>query len=216
MLTLRSAFILLALLLSPALPASAVTLTGQARVVDGDTLVIGDEKLRLHGIDAPELDQPCAREGAAWRCGDWARAELAARIEGRAIRCEGRGRDRYDRLLATCRIDGADLGQSLVRDGVAFAYRRYSSAYVADEVAAMREGRGLWAGEVALPETFRHSPEPVAGDCAIKGNISASGQIYHRPGQQDYDAVRIDSRKGERWFCTESEARAAGWRAARR
>jgi hypothetical protein len=80
----------------------------------------------------------------------------------------------------------------------------------------MREGRGLWAGEVALPETFRHSPEPVAGDCAIKGNISASGQIYHRPGQRDYDAVRIDSRKGERWFCTESEARAAGWRAARR
>jgi endonuclease YncB( thermonuclease family) len=214
MLTLRSAFILLALVL--ALPASAVTLTGQARVVDGDTLMIGGERLRLHGIDAPELDQPCARDGAAWRCGDWARAELAARIKGRAISCEGRGRDRYDRLLATCRIGGTDLGQSLVRDGVAFAYRRYSSAYIPDEAAAMREGRGLWAGEVALPETFRHPPEKVAGDCAIKGNISASGQIYHRPGQRDYDSVRIDERKGERWFCSEDDARAAGWRAARR
>jgi endonuclease YncB( thermonuclease family) len=214
MLTLRSAFILLALVL--AAPASAVTVTGQARVVDGDTLVIGGEKLRLHGIDAPELDQPCARDGAAWRCGDWARAELAARVEGRALSCEGRGRDRYDRLLATCRIGETDLGQSLVRDGVAFAYRRYSSAYIPDEVAAMREGRGLWAGEVALPETFRHPPETLTGGCAIKGNISGSGQIYHRPGQRDYDAVRIDERKGERWFCTESEARAAGWRAARR
>ncbi len=192
-------------------PAAAVTLSGQARVVDGDTMVIAGEKLRLHGIDAPELDQPCGLNGAEWRCGIWARDELAARVDGHEVTCEARERDRYERLLVTCRIGQADLAQDLVRDGVAFAYRRYSTAYVPDEAKAKREGRGLWAGEVALPETFRH-PEPtgqtVAG-CAIKGNISNSGHIYHRPGQHDYDAVRIDERRGERWFCSEAEAQAA-------
>ncbi len=214
MLTLRSVFILLVL----ASPAAAVTVAGQARVVDGDTLVIAGEKLRLHGIDAPELDQPCALNGAVWACGDWARDELAARVRGREVTCEAQARDRYKRLLVTCRVGQTDLAQSLVRDGVAFAYRRYSTAYVPDEAEARRAGRGLWAGEVALPESFRH-PEPdqqMAGGCAIKGNISDGGHIYHRPGQHDYDAVRIDERRGERWFCSEAEARAAGWRAARR
>lgn len=213
MLTLRSAFILLLL----ALPAGALTVTGPARVVDGDTLVIGDEKVRLHGIDAPELDQPCARNGAPWRCGEWARSQLADRVEGREVACEARERDRYDRLVATCRIGQTDIARTLVRDGAAFAYRRYSTAYASDEAEARRNGMGLWSGQVDLPETFRHArPEQIAGDCGIKGNISGSGQIYHRPGQQDYDAVRIDEQKGERWFCSENEARAAGWRAARR
>lgn len=202
-----------------ATPAAAVTVSGQARVVDGDTLVIAGEKLRLHGIDAPELDQPCGLNGAVWACGDWAREELAARVRGREVTCEAHQRDRYERLLVTCRVGRTDLAQSLVRDGVAFAYRRYSTAYVQDEAEARRAGRGLWAGEVALPETFRHAvpsqQQSVAG-CAIKGNISDSGRIYHRPGQHDYDAVRIDERRGERWFCSEAEAQAAGWRAARR
>jgi endonuclease YncB( thermonuclease family) len=213
MLTLRSAFILVLL----ATPAAAVTVKGPARVVDGDTLVVGGEKVRLHGIDAPELDQPCARNGAPWRCGEWARSQLADRVEGREVACEASERDRYDRLVATCRIGQTDIGRSLVRDGAAFAYRRYSTAYSSDEAEAKRKGRGLWSGEVGLPETFRHAqPDQLVGDCAIKGNISGSGQIYHRPGQRDYDAVRIDERKGERWFCSETEARAAGWRAARR
>lgn len=154
MLTLRYAFILVVL----SAPAPALTLAGVARVVDGDTLVIAAENLRLHGIDAPELDQHCTRNGGVWNCGDWARDQLATRLKGRTIDCVGHARDRYDRLLVTCRVGATDLGQSLVRDGVAFAYRRYSTAYVPDEVAARRERRGLWAGEVTVPEDFRHAP----------------------------------------------------------
>ena len=212
MLTLRSASILLAF----AAPTDALTLTGAARIVDGDTIVVAGEKLRLSGIDAPEIDQICARDGSPWRCGAWARHELAARVKGAILTCEGDARDRYGRLLATCRVEGADLGARLVRDGIAFAYRRYSSAYVDDEAAASAAHRGLWSGEVEAPETFRHVSPNVVGDCAIKGNISGSGKIYHRPGQRDYDAVRIDERKGERWFCSDTDAVSAGWRAARR
>lgn len=149
---------------------------------------------------------------------------MAARVRGRDIECSGEERDRYGRLLATCRIGKADLGRALVRDGVAMAYRRYSTAYVPDEGRARQERRGLWAGSVERPEDFRQAEDAVvaAADpavpagCVIKGNISGSGQIYHVPGQHDYAATRINPSKGERWFCSAGEAEAAGWRAARR
>jgi hypothetical protein len=117
----------------------------------------------------------------------------------------------------TCRLGGRDLGQVLVRNGVAFAYRRYSAMYVPDEAKAQRDGRGLWAGSTQAPEAFRHPDSVVPQGCALKGNVSASGtRIFHAPGQKDYAATRIDPAKGERWFCSAAEAKQAGWRAARR
>jgi endonuclease YncB( thermonuclease family) len=217
MLTLRSSFILVVWLFAQ--PALAVTLSGTARVVDGDTLVIGGEHVRLSGIDAPELDQTCRRDGQNWACGDWARADLKQRLNGRTVACDGVDRDRYGRLLAICNLDGADIGRTLVRDGVAFAYRRYSADYIPEERIAASERRGLWAGTAQAPEIFRHSGNetaPSAPRCAIKGNISASGRIFHRPGQREYDETRIDTTRGERWFCSVAEAEDAGWRAARR
>lgn len=214
MLTLRSLFILLLTL--AAVPASAVVLTGPAEAVDGDTLDLAGERVRLLGIDAPELDQPCRRDGAAWACGRWAQRELAARLRGQVVSCEGAQRDRYGRLIATCRLGDRDLGRDLVREGRAFAYRRYSMAYVPDEAQAARAGQGLWAGSVEWPEDWRHRPAPAADGCAIKGNISDHGLIYHRPGQRDYARVRIDPGRGERWFCREEDALAAGWRPAQR
>jgi hypothetical protein len=110
----------------------------------------------------------------------------------------------------------------MVAAGAAVAYRRYSQRYVAGEIQARAEAVGVWSGQMTRPEDHRHARNaartaaPAPSGCRIKGNISASGRIYHRPGQRDYDATRISPAKGEAWFCTEAEARAAGFRPARR
>ena len=116
----------------------------------------------------------------------------------------------------------------MVRHGWALAYRHYSTAYVADEDAAHVAGEGIWRGTFDAPWDWRRGqrqgaaqvqsqPQAVSGatasQCVIKGNISSKGErIYHVPGGEYYDATRIDTSKGERWFCTEAEAVAAGWR----
>lgn len=212
--------VLLAALLAPA-AAPAQTLAGPARAIDGDTIEIGGERIRLFGIDAPEMAQTCTRDGADWDCGRWARDALAGHLRGVRLVCEGRGRDRYGRLVATCRAGGEDIADRLVREGAAFAFRRYSEAYVAAEKEAMIAGRGIWTGEAEPPSALRAAtraaPDPAAPEgCPIKGNVSGSGRIYHLPGQADYAATRIDPARGERWFCSEQEARRAGWRPARR
>ncbi len=215
----------LCLALVPALPAGAETLTGRARVVDGDTLEIAGDTVRIFGIDAPEHGQVCqTADGSDWDCGAWAGQELARRVRAQRLTCRGSERDRYRRLVATCSVEGADLAEGLVRDGVAFAYLKYSRRYLAQEKQAAVAGAGLWQGRAARPEDFRAEAAAVARTiasgapegCAIKGNISASGRIYHMPGQQDYDTTRISAARGERWFCSEAEAVAAGWRRARR
>ena len=117
------------------------------RVVDGDTLVVGEERVRLHGIDAPELDQP---QGPAARR---ALIELAA---GQPVDCERLDTDRYGRAVAWCRTpDGTDLGGWLVARGLALAYRRYSDEYVDEETAARRARRGVWAGDFVPPWEWR-------------------------------------------------------------
>ncbi|ADE84664.1 thermonuclease family protein [Rhodobacter capsulatus] len=196
-----------------ALPAQAEILAGHARVVDGDTLVIDAQKVRLFGIDAPEHDQLCKdAQGRDWPCGEAARDRLGVLAAG-LVRCAGRGRDRYDRLLAVCSAGGRDLNAALVSEGMAEAYRKYARDYVPEEAQARAAQRGIWAGPHLAPEAVRRGPvQTPPGACRIKGNISKKGQIFHLPGSRDYDRTRIDETRGERWFCTEAEARAAGWR----
>ena len=206
------------------------TVPGRAEVVDGDTLRIGTERIRLHAMDAPERGQRCEPVvGRPADCGALASRALENFVAGRTVTCTGRNRDRYGRLVAVCRAGGTDLGGWMVAQGLAVAYRRFGLDYVAAEAAARAAGRGFWAGsgpgdpaavragaQGSVPSsrsgTVRGSPE----GCVIAGNISAGGRIYHLPGQRDYDRVRIDEARGERWFCTEAEARAAGWRPALR
>lgn len=212
-------FLLALTLLS--LPANAGrVMTGAARVIDGDTLEVGHERLRLHGIDAPEIGQSCRdAAGRSWDCGGAAREALARLVRG-GVRCEARDTDRYGRIVARCMAGERDLGAALVAAGMAFAYRKYSKDYIGLEAEARAARRGIWAGSAERPEAVRaakNPPQQAPGTCAIKGNISSKGRIYHRPGDASYDATRIDTSKGERWFCSEAEAeaRAAGWRAAR-
>lgn len=154
-----SAFLLLLCL---ALPAGAQTLRGPARVVDGDTLEVAGEKVRLHGVDAPELAQTCLRAGgAAWHCGWAAALRLEEMIGGRPVLCEGGERDRYRRVIARCFVTGRDvgvrldLGGALVVRGLATAYRRYSLDYASAEATARAARVGLWAGSFVPPAEWR-------------------------------------------------------------
>jgi endonuclease YncB( thermonuclease family) len=207
---------------SPALSGQA-DVSGVIRVIDGDTLDVGQTRVRLHGIDAPEVAQTCTgSDGVDWACGAWVSAQVRASLEGRAARCDAVDVDRYGRVVARCFVGNEDVGQSLVRNGWAFAYRKYSTAYIGDEKKSARQKVGLHASRFQTPSEFRQSrtasgTSGQGGACQIKGNISTKGtRIYHSPGQRDYDKTRIDASKGERWFCTADEALSAGWRAARR
>jgi endonuclease YncB( thermonuclease family) len=103
-------------------------LSGTARIVDGDTLAIGENKIRLEGIDAPETDQVCLDAHAAkWECGTVARDRLIKQIDGRPIECKPTGKDRYERILAVCSVAGEDLNAWMVREGWALAFIRYST-----------------------------------------------------------------------------------------
>jgi endonuclease YncB( thermonuclease family) len=211
---------ILPLFLLAALPAMADP-SGTIRVIDGDTLDVGGETVRLFGIDAPEGEQTCTTAaGDLWPCGAWAAAELRARVEGRTATCDTQDTDRYGRTVARCFTDGIDIAGAIVADGIALAYRDYSWDYDLAEKSAQVAGLGLWSGSFQPPADWRAAqaapaPQPVTGDCIIKGNISSSGRIYHQPHNRDYADTRIDPARGERWFCTTAEAEAAGWRAAR-
>jgi endonuclease YncB( thermonuclease family) len=201
---------------------SLAEIAGTVRVIDGDTFDVGATRIRLFGIDAPEQDQMCVTEqGAEWACGAWVTAEVSGRFSGRHAHCTAVDMDRYGRTVARCTVAGQGMGQEIVSAGLAFAYRRYSMDYDLDEKGAAIRDAGLHASRVQSPAQFRQARTtggmPPDRRCAIKGNISAKGvRIYHVPGQRDYERTGIREEKGERWFCSEAEARAAGWRPARR
>ena len=213
--------LLFALLLS-GMPAAAQTLTGPVQVIDADTLDIGaDAPVRLIFIDAPEGGQTCRDGARTLDCGAMATAAARAMLEGRRAVCVAEGRDAYGRHLAVCTVDGRDANAALVRSGWALRYRD-DLRYDAEEKEAIFAGRGVWAYAMANPAQWRQGLRVARGvrnappgDCVIKGNISANGRIYHLPGMRYYDRTGIDESRGERWFCTEAEARAAGWRRSR-
>lgn len=196
---------------------------GRILVVDADTFDIGGTRVRLFGIDAPEAAQTCSRksDGKLWRCGDWATRAATRAFSGKTARCRKLDTDRYGRAVAACTVGGRDMGLTLIQMGAARTYTISTQAYVDAEKAAIVTQNGIYSSTMQSPGAFRASrkgasPHSAPGACRIKGNISKSGRIYHLPGQEHYDKTRISRTRGERWFCTEAEARAAGWRKARR
>jgi endonuclease YncB( thermonuclease family) len=202
--------------------SEAAAIEGTASVVDGDTLEVRGERIRLYGIDAPESSQVCKRSnGKQWRCGQQAALALSEHIGRRPVSCDGRGKDSYGRTIAVCSVNGVDLNKWLVAEGWAVAYRKYSLDYVDAETEARVQGVGIWSGSFDMPGDYRkqrwadassQAPDP---NCPIKGNINRDGErIYHTPwGSRSYKRTKISPEKGERWFCDEAEAVAAGWRA---
>lgn len=195
------------------------------RVIDGDTIEIENgEKVRYIGIDTPETMDPrkpvqCFGVEASKKNKDL--------VEGKMARLEKdiTDKDKYNRLLRYIWVDGVLINLELVKQGFAYSYSyppdvKYQEQFIKAQQGAREAKRGLWnscesdsrvsgAASAILPE------KTSIGGCTIKGNISTSGEkIYHLPGCDSYSKTQIDESRGEKWFCTESEAQAAGWRRA--
>lgn len=199
---------------------AATPISGRAVAVDGDTLQVGGLRVRLEGIDAPEMGQTCGRRSVGdWNCGRAAQQALGDLVHGRRIDCDSKGRDKYGRELGICFVDGRDINAELVRQGMAWAFVKYSQSYVGAEAEARKARAGIWQGSAEPAWAYRAQKWQTAEveapkGCAIKGNITKNGKIYHVPWGDWYGKVKVEPNKGERWFCNEAEAVAAGWRPA--
>nr|WP_214474384.1 thermonuclease family protein [Mesorhizobium sp. dw_380] len=209
---------------------------GRASVIDGDTIEIAGQRIRFNGIDAPESRQYCNdAKGFEYPCGQQAAQALDEFLAAsRPLYCSFVDRDRYGRLVGDCwRADRQNVQRWLVEQGLALDWPRYSKgAFATEQATAKAAHSGLWQGRFDQPWDWRaanadkvETNEQSRGlfgllgiGCNIKGNISVNSgeRIYHLPGQEYYSQTVITPGKGERWFCSEAEAQAAGWRKARR
>jgi endonuclease YncB( thermonuclease family) len=137
--------------------ANAEDIAGQASVIDGDTLEIRGTRIRLWGIDAPESEQLCrGNDGLQYRCGAKSANGLDAYIAGRSVECTPAGSDRHGQTASRCKVNGADLGDWLVRSGLALDWPIYSKGeYRQAQREAEKEGRGVWAGSFIVPWVYR-------------------------------------------------------------
>lgn len=218
--------------LSLAVPAGAQVVQGTATAIDGDTIDMTGMRIRLAFIDAPEAQQACDTAGATWACGTAATEELASILADQHVSCAVIDTDVYGRQVAQCQTRVFDLGREMVRRGMAITLDNAPYEYGEAAQVAQRLNYGLWASTFELPANWRaanpqlvqrevqnmpeapqHQPEAERVyrnqfGCAIKGNRSRRGEwIYHLPGRPYYEQTRP-----EELFCTESEARAAGYR----
>jgi endonuclease YncB( thermonuclease family) len=240
---LRTLYLSVLLLCIPAL-AQAADVTGVPKIRDGDQVTIGSTRIRLAGIDAPNLDQLCLNAASErWTCGVAARDGLVAYVGTKSWTCHVQRTDRFGRSVAKCEVDGEDIGQWLVKNGWALSYVRFSHVYDGDEKAAREAKAGLWAGafmapwdwrvrnkkttilgaikttDDSLPILLASASGPVAPSpaCRIKGNVNRAGVcIYHTPESRWYAKINMRISKGTRWFCSKEEAEAAGCRETRR
>jgi endonuclease YncB( thermonuclease family) len=199
------------------------------QVIDGDTLQSGGEIIQLYGIDAPELGQLCLREGEPWPCGveaAFALQKLLA-LSGEAVICEpwneSRQTDgRNGELIRVCQLgDDQDLGLAMLRDGYAVALPDSFPDYGEVERKAKEAGLGIWGSQFTLPSEWRDGQRTAgkADDpteaCNVKGTLNTGGErIYIVPTDKGYEGVTLVPASGERLFCSDEEARRAGWRRA--
>lgn len=146
---------LLAILLLFPLAANAQVMTGATKAIDGDTLEMGGQRIRLHGIDALEAQQTCSRNGETWHCGQEAAALLARVMDGKPVACEQRDLDAYRRVVAVCRAGGLDLAQIMIEAGLAVALPQFSQGYIESEAKVRSFGIGIWGARFETPADYR-------------------------------------------------------------
>lgn len=201
----------------PARVTLATELAGRATAIAGDMLRIDGTLVRLDGIEAPAPRQPCYRQnGRRWNCAAAARTGLDRIIRGRPVSCTASGQDDAGRMLAQCAAGGRDIATELVRSGYVFAASSLRNSLTADEEAARNAKVGLWQGEVIRPQewrdlTWEEAKRSAPDGCPIKGLIRASEKYYALPWSADYERAKVRIDRGERWFCSEDEAKAAGF-----
>ena len=134
---------------------SSKTIIGTANVIDGDTIHIGKNKIRLHGIDAPEIEQTCNIEEQVWNCGLVSFKTLQKLTTKKEVTCKVNGIDQYKRYIAECYLNNLNINQYMVKQGWAIAYRYYSKEFVEDEEIAQKNKSGIWQGTFIEPYLFR-------------------------------------------------------------
>jgi endonuclease YncB( thermonuclease family) len=216
----RAQLIAAVILLICSAAISAETLSGRVvGISDGDTftLLTSDKtqvKIRVAEIDAPESGQPY---------GNKSKQALSSLIYGKDVTVTVQTTDQYGRTVGRPYVDDLDVSAEMVRAGAAWAYRQYlrDDNLLILEAEARDAKRGLWGlseAQKMAPWEWRRSGNSLSttiqSGCNIKGNINSKGdRIYHVPGSRSYAQTKINESKGERWFCSEADARAAGWRA---
>ena len=145
-------------------PANCETISGKALVIDGDTIKIDSNKIRLFGIDAPEKKQKCKKIflsiyifsfDKSYDCGTISTNKLKNKIKDHTVTCKSKGKDRYKRIIAECFKNKTNLNLWLVRNGYAVAYTKYSKKYLPEQNLAKKENKGLWRGQFEMPWDWR-------------------------------------------------------------
>lgn len=207
--------------------SSGQTISGKAYVLAADTLRIGKRKVRLKDIEVPDANQRCLRAGAkaggrTWGCGQDAKEALQRIVNGRSISCEISSGDTSEVAPGRCESGkGADIAEALVKAGFAFSQGSFMASYGGAESSAKESKAGIWSSaEPERPAQWRdrlwaEAKRRAPDGCPIKGSVRGRQRVYLLPWDANYARVRIRTRRGERWFCTQDEAEAAGWRGSR-
>ena len=127
----------------------------EIKIIDGDTIHLNNEKIRFTGIDTPELKQTCNKNNEIINCGIQARQLLINKIGKNKVNCVKEGKDQYNRILAECFVNDLSLSRFLVREGYAFAYRKYSKKFIEDENFAKNNNMGMWSMKFEYPWDWR-------------------------------------------------------------
>ena len=135
--------------------SNAKVIEGRANIIDGDTIHINKNKIRLHGIDAPETKQKCLINNKEWSCGKNATKALKKIISDQIVNCKIIDKDKYNRLIGICFANNININKKMVRNGWAIAYRYYSKDYIIDENIAKKKKIGIWVGTFEDPYYFR-------------------------------------------------------------
>lgn len=196
--------------------ASASELSGRARAIKGDLLRIEGRLVKLASIESPAAAYPCKRSnGRSWNCSAAARLALRRMVHGKTVTCTNTGETDSGHLLGRCAIDGQDIGEDLVRNGHVFAAQGFFATYGASEEEAKADKVGIWQGKAVRPEEWRsqvweEAKQASPEGCPIKGFVRRSDRTYAMPWSSGYGR-RMRERRGDRWFCSEEEAREAGF-----
>ena len=142
-------------------------ISGKPKIIDGDTIHINTYKIRLEGIDAPEIRQICKKSffkfsfiigftlQKDYSCGADSKKELIKKINNSEVNCSYKSKDRYKRYLSTCFKDEINLNKWMVKNGYAVSYKKYSKKYLDDEKYAKKNKLGIWRGDFTRPEKWR-------------------------------------------------------------
>lgn len=190
---------------------------GRGTAISGDTLRVGSTAVRLSGIEAPEPEQTCVgADGSEWSCGPAAKQALARLLRNGRVTCSISG-SADGVSTGDCRVGDKDLAAELVRGGHVFAASGLFAAYSGVESEARAAKAGIWEGSATRPSEYRalkweEAKRGAPDGCPIKGTVRGNRRYYTVPWAREYERVKVSRNRGERWFCSESEAQEAGFK----